>query len=75
MITVAQGSVNESEEKRQEAIQVIQTEYKVLESLSKHPNIVRYIDMQWDEGQSQAKLYMEYCIGGSLQDLIEKLKG
>lgn len=41
-------------------------------STLKHPNIVQYLSIRWHSGS--AKLYMEYCEGGSLEDYIKKQK-
>ena len=45
------------------------TEVNVLRVLS-HPNIVKYIDYRWQP--YKAKLYMEYCSKGNLQDFIRQ---
>lgn len=42
-------------------------EYSILSSLN-HPNIVKYIDIRW--APTSAKIYMEFCEGGSLADFI-----
>ncbi len=44
-------------------------EYNILSRL-RHPNIVKYVDYSWK--LDKAKLYMEYCSEGSLQDFIMK---
>lgn len=46
-----------------------QREYAILSHLS-HPNIVKYVDYSWQS--DKAKLYMEYCSEGSLQDYVTK---
>jgi serine/threonine protein kinase len=47
-------------------------EYNILSRLN-HPNIVEYVGITWK--RHKAKLYMEYCPGGSLWDLInERIK-
>jgi serine/threonine protein kinase len=42
-------------------------EYSILSSLD-HPNVVRYVDIIWDS--TSAKIYMDFCGGGSLADFI-----
>lgn len=39
-----------------------------------HPNIVAFIDDDYDEASGMYDLYMEYCEKGSLFDLIEEKK-
>ncbi len=45
----------------------VEAEVAILSRLQ-HPNIVRYLDVEWS--QLQAKLYMEYCDGGSLDHFV-----
>jgi serine/threonine protein kinase len=47
----------------------VEREYAIL-SLLDHPNIVKQVDVAWFP--YKAKIYMEYCERGSLQDLIEE---
>ena len=42
-------------------------EYSILSRLN-HPNIVRYADILWEP--TSAKIYMNFCAGGSLADFI-----
>ena len=44
-------------------------EYSVLSVLD-HPNIVKYIDIRWTP--TSARIYMEFCEGGSLDDFISQ---
>lgn len=53
--------------------EAVDREYEILSSL-KHPNIVQHIDFQSNEAELEAKLYMEFCAGGSLQDYIKALR-
>jgi serine/threonine protein kinase len=46
-------------------------ECAILEQLD-HPNVVKQIEVEWR--LHKAKIYMEYCEGGSLQDLINEQK-
>ncbi len=50
----------------------VRDEGEILETLQ-HPNIVRFYDVQWDA--FQAKLYMENCEGGNLDQFVGKHHG
>ena len=50
----------------------VRDECEILETLQ-HPNIVRFYDVQWDA--FQARLYMENCEGGNLDQFVGKHHG
>jgi serine/threonine protein kinase len=50
----------------------VRDECEILETLQ-HPNIVRFYDVQWDA--FQARLYMENCEGGNLDQFVGKHLG
>ena len=51
----------------------LQAEFSILESLT-HKNIVRYSHHERHDSTGDVYLYMEYCGGGDLGTVIEKLK-
>ncbi|MDI1491410.1 MAG: G2-specific serine/threonine protein kinase [Ramalina farinacea] len=50
---------------------VVERECEILKQLN-HPNIVQQVEVAWRS--HKVKIYMEYCEGGSLQDLINDRK-
>lgn len=50
---------------------MVERECEILKQLN-HPNIVQQVEVAWRS--HKVKIYMEYCEGGSLQDLINDRK-
>lgn len=48
-------------------------EIEILKKL-KHENIVEYEHATFDEANHRVLLYMEFCAGGSAQEIIRKIK-
>ena len=46
------------------------SELKHMAPLSKHPNIVQLIGGCWEDGPDKLGIVLEYCIHGSLSDLL-----
>lgn len=49
----------------------LQGEISVMSTLS-HPNIVRYLGVQWDSPNQQLFIFTEWVPGGSLSDILKK---
>lgn len=54
-------------------IKQVAAEFKILRQLH-HPNIVEYLNHEDVEEQQMLYIYMEYCDGGDLAQLIKKFK-
>lgn len=77
-VTAKDGTVNVRKEisykamNQKERNQLI-AEFRILKSLV-HPNIVRYLHHDHDPESQEVHLYMEYCGGGDLSQVIRRLK-
>lgn len=53
-------------------VEALHTEIQILKKTSTHPNIVHYLDSFFD-GKFTMQIIMEYCDGGDLGDLIQRV--
>ena len=67
LVAVKQIIVTMDDDMREE----LQGEISVMSTLS-HPNIVRYLGVQWDDPNQQLFIFTEWVPGGSLSDILKK---
>ena len=56
---------------RPEQVTALQREIELLSTL-RHPNIVKYLGCERDDGKSRLNIFLEYCSGGSIKRVIQR---